>query len=360
MKNQLNALAAHEAAGHRRRLLELFAPTRSLMIGAFTVGLDDILAELSAKYCYLVAAEVSAQARQAASPDASARVFGPAKLQERLAREHAMVRLIPHHHAKYWVGGLGADEQPLGVLFSGDLMPSALSPEEPSGNSHEVLLELTPDESVELAAFGRWAMHSRPAKDILPTYNQGVSGATGSAPKLPRLLLTQPNHSLQKDALLLLDQAEHSIVATTWLLEEDCRVVQRLISAAANLPVTVIAHDHQTNLPALGRLAEAGAKVLLCPGMHAKMLLIDEAQDPSAIVTSANLLKEGYETGLEIGLRLPRGDQRIGTLQAFLAARLEFCQQPTLLASAPAKPRSVGALKDLGQVLKVAPTVRIF
>ena len=90
------------------------------------------------------------------------------------------------------------------------------------------------------------------------------------------------------------------------------------------------------------------------------MLLIDEAQDPSAIVTSANLLKEGYETGLEIGLRLPRGDQRIGTLQAFLAARLEFCQQPTLLASAPAKPRSVGALKDLGQVLKVAPTVRIF
>ena len=63
MKNQLNALAAHEAAGHRRRLLELFAPTQSLMIGAFTVGLDDILAELSAKYCYLVAAEVSAQAR---------------------------------------------------------------------------------------------------------------------------------------------------------------------------------------------------------------------------------------------------------------------------------------------------------
>ena len=47
-------------------------------------------------------------------------------------------------------------------------------------------------------------------------------------------------------------------------------------------------------------------------------------------------------------------------LSAFLAARLEFCPQPPLLASAPAKPRSVGALKDLGQVLKVAPTVRIF
>ena len=360
MNKLLSALAAQEAASHRRRLLELFAPARSLMIGAFTVGLDDLFEELAAEYCYVVAAEVSTQARQAASPDAAGRVFGPAKLQERLARDHAMVRMIQHHHAKYWVGGLGAEEQPIGVLFSGDLMPSALSPDEPAGNSHELLLELTQDESMELAAFARWAMHSRPAKDILPHQNQVASGGPAATPKLKRLLLTQPNQSLQKDVLLLIDQAEHSIVATTWLLEEDCRVVQRLISAASTLPVTVIAHDDKMNLPILGRLAEAGVKVLLCPGMHAKMLMIDETKQPSAIVTSANLLKEGYETGLEIGLRLPRGDQRIGTLQAFLAARLEFCQQPTLLASAPAKPRSVGALKDLGQVLKVAPTVRIF
>ena len=106
MKPQLSALAAQEAAGHRRRLLELFASSRSLMIGAFTIGLDDVFPDLSAAYCYLVAAEVSAQAGQTASPDASARVFGPAKLQERLAREQAMVRLIPKHHAKYWVSGL--------------------------------------------------------------------------------------------------------------------------------------------------------------------------------------------------------------------------------------------------------------
>ena len=360
MNTPLSDLAAQEAATHRRRLLELFAPARSLMIGAFTVGLDDLFEELVAEYCYVVAAEVSTQARQAASPDAAGRVFGPAKLQERLARDHAMVRMIPHHHAKYWVGGLGAEEQPIGVLFSGDLMPSALSPDEPAGNSHELLLELTQDESMELAAFARWAMHSRPAKDILPTQNQVASGGPAATPKLKRLLLTQPNQSLQKDVLLLIDQAEHSIVATTWLLEEDCRVVQRLISAASTLSVTVIAHDHQTNLPALGRLAEAGARVLLCPGMHAKLLMIDGAQQPSAIVTSANLLKEGYENGNEIGLRLPRGDQRIGILQAFLAARLELCSQLARPEPPPAKARSVGALKDLSQVVKVAPKVRIF
>jgi hypothetical protein len=360
MNTPLSVLAAQDAAGHRRRLLELFAPSHSLMIGAFTVGLDDILEELSAKYCYLAAAEVSAQARQSASPDASARIFSPAKLQERLAREHAMVRVIPQHHAKYWIGGLGADEQPIGALFSGDLMPSALSSEEPAGNSHELLLELTPEESVELAAFARWAMHWRPAKDILPNQNQAVSGGPAATPKLKRLLMTQPNLSLQKDALLLIDQAEHSIVVTTWLLEEDCRVVQRLISAAATLSVTVIAHDHQTNLPTLARLTEAGAKVLLCPGMHAKMLLIDEAQAPSAIVTSANLLKEGYETGIEIGLRLPRGDQRIEILRAFLAKRLELCRQLARSEPQLAKARSVGALKDLSQVIKVAPKVRIF
>lgn len=360
MNNPLRVLASQEAASHRRRLLELFASSRSLMIGAFTVGLDDLFEELAVEYCYVVAAEVSTQARQAASPDAAGRVFGLAKLQERLAREHAMVRMTPHHHAKYWVGGLGQDERPLGVLFSGDLMPSALSPDEPAGNSHELLLELTQDESVELAAFARWAMHSRPAKDILPTHNQVASGGPAATPKLKRLLLTQPNQSLQRDVLLLIDQAEHSIVATTWLLEEDCRVVQRLISAASTLSVTVVAHDHQMNLTTLGRLAEAGANVLLCPGMHAKMLLIDEAEQPSAIVTSANLLKEGYDSGLEIGLRLPRGDQRIAKLRAFLAARRDLCRLMAKPPTAPAKPQKVGALKDLGQVVKVAPAVRIF
>ena len=360
MKTQLSAMAAQEAAGHRRRLLELFASARSLMIGAFTVGLDDIFSELSAEYCYLVAAEVGPQAGHAASPDASSRVYGPAKLKERLVREHAMVRLIPQHHAKYWISGLGAEEQPLGVLFSGDLMPSALSPEDPSGNSHELLLELSPEESLELAAFARWAMCWRPAKDILPTHNQAASGGPIATPKFKRLLLTQPNHSLKKDALLLVDQAEHSITATTWLLEEDSLMVQRLIAAAKSLPVTVIAHAAPSNLPALAQLASAGAKVLLCPGMHAKLLLIDEAQAPSAIVTSANLLKEGYEAGLEIGIRLPRGDRRLEALRAFLASRLELCEPPTFSAPTVAKPRSVGALKDLGQVVKVAPAVRIF
>jgi hypothetical protein len=94
--------------------------------------------------------------------------------------------------------------------------------------------------------------------------------------------------------------------------------------------------------------------------MHAKMLLIDEAQAPSAIVTSANLLKEGYETGIEIGLRLPRGDQRIEILRAFLAKRLELCRQLARSEPQLAKARSVGALKDLSQVVKVAPKVRIF
>lgn len=360
MSNPLSALAAQDAAEHRRRLLELFARTRSLMIGAFTVGLDDLLEELSVEFCYVVAAEIGDQKRQPASPDPTARVFSPAKLQERIARERAMVRMIPRHHAKYWIGGLGAEETPLGALFSGDLMPSALSPDDPSGNSHEFLLELTPVESFELADFARWVMHSRPAKDILPTYNQPLAGGAASMPKLKHLLLTQPNQSLRKDALLLIDQAEHSIVATSWLLEEDCRVVQRLISAASNMSVTVITHDHPMNIPALGRLAEAGAKVLLCPGMHAKMLLIDEAEQPSAIVTSANLLKEGYDSGLEIGLRLPRGDQRIAKLRAFLAARRDLCRLMNKPPTAPAKPQKVGALKDLGQVVKVAPKVRIF
>jgi hypothetical protein len=90
------------------------------------------------------------------------------------------------------------------------------------------------------------------------------------------------------------------------------------------------------------------------------MLLIDEAEQPSAIVTSANLLKEGYDSGLEIGLRLPRGDQRIAKLQSFLAARRDLCRLMAKPPTAPSRPQKIGALKDLGQVVKVAPKVRIF
>jgi hypothetical protein len=360
MKKELELIASRESTAHRQRLVDLFRDSRSLMVGAFTIGMDDILAELQADFCYLACADVQGPDLRPASPDAVARVFNPAQLKERLAREQAMVRLIPAHHAKYWIAGLGVNEPLRGALFSGDLMPSALSPDEPSGNSHEILVELSTSESAELLAFARWVMYWRPAKDILPTHNQAASGSQIALPKFKQLLLTDPSRSLMKATLSLIDQAEDSIVATTWLIEEGCPIVQRLASAAKTKQVTILAHDDKTNRPALESLVSAGIKVLLCPGMHAKMLLVDAEKAPSAVVTSANLLNQGYESGLELGLHLPRGDIRLGLLQDFVARRLPFCTPLGQVAAALSKPKSVSGLKDLGQVIKVPKPVRIF
>jgi phosphatidylserine/phosphatidylglycerophosphate/cardiolipin synthase-like enzyme len=356
----LSDLAIREATEHRQKLLETFKDVESLLIGAFNIGLDDLLSEIPAKYCYLVAAEVIAKNQETSSPDAKTRIFNTSQLQNRIASEQAMLRLLKSHHAKYWISGLSPDETPQGVLFSGDLMPSALTSNNPAGNSHELLLNLNKTESAELRDFGRWVMKYRPAKEILPTHNQQLTGSKERLPKFHHLLLTDPNCTLKKEVLQLLDQAEESIIATSWLLEQNCQIVQRLASAAQTKSVTIIAHDHKQNQSAFEFLAAAGAKILLCPGMHAKMLLIDKNSSSSAIITSANLLQEGYETGLELGLRLNRGDVRLPLLEKFVEARRPHCKPFEAIQKPHEQKHSVDNLKNLGQILKTAKPLKIF
>lgn len=359
--SSLQNLSSSTALLHREKLVEVFQSSSSLLIGSFNVGLDDILSELKVEYCYIVASEVVSSDRSAASPDAPQRIFDNRSLQDRIAAEHAMLRLIKGHHAKYWVSGLKDNEVPRGIFFSGDLMPSALSPEDLS-NSHEILLDLTESESRELVNFGRWIMKFRPAKDVLVSHNQALNAPNVGLPKFKHLLLTQPNHSLRKDVLKIIDQAEKSIFVTTWLLEDNCEVVKRLIAAARTKAVTLIANENKINLPALDKLASAGAKVLICPKMHAKILLIDLENNPSAIVTSANLLNEGYESGLEIGLRLNCDDARMKYLTEFIIGRIPLCE-PLVISKNTATENTktqTDSLKNIKSVIKIAKPIKIF
>jgi PLD-like domain len=357
----LKKLASNNVRLNREKLLEVFQSCSSLLIGSFNVGLDDILSELKVKYCYIVASDVISSDRSAASPDAPQRIFDNLSLQDRIATEHAMLRLIKAHHAKYWVSGLKDDEVPRGIFFSGDLMPSALSPEDLS-NSHEILIDLTESESRELVNFGRWVMKFRPAKDVLSSHNQALNSPNVGLPKFKHLLLTNPNHSLRKDVLKIIDQAEKSIVVTTWLLDDNCEVVKRLIAAARTKEVTIIADENKLNSPALEKLASTGAKVLICPKMHAKILLIDLETNPSAIITSANLLNEGYESGLEIGLRINRDDQRIQYLKDFLSERIPLCE-PLVISKNTTTVNTktqTDSLKNIKSVIKLAKPIKIF
>jgi len=356
----LNTLAARDVLRHRKQLLEIFQESQSLLIGTFNVGIDDILNDLRAKYCYIVAAEVNSSGKASASPDSSSRVFTDITLQERIAGQHAMLRLIKGHHAKYWVSGLATGEVARGVIFSGDLMPSALSINEPSKNSHELLLVLNEFESCELAQFGKWIMQCRPAKDILSTHNQTLSGNIAALPKFNHLLLTQPNRSLRKDVLSLIDEAEHSVLATTWLLEGNCEVTKRLAAAARTKQVTILAHDDSTNHKAFELLLSSGAKVHICPKMHAKIILIDKDYEPSAVVTSANLLDEGYETGFELGIRLSRGDVRIREVLSFFSERVQLCQPFVASENIENKKTHTDSLKNLNQIIKITKPIRIF
>jgi hypothetical protein len=287
----LNNLASNDVVKHRQKILETFQRCNSLLIGSFNIGLDDMLHNLDVEHCYIVASDVITSGKSLTSPDSQSRIFDHKSLQDRIASENAMLRLIKEHHAKYWVSGLGLNDVPKGIFFSGDLMPSALSRDEISSNSHEILIELTDSESRELRSFGQWVMKFRPAKDILPNTNQILIGNNPKLPQFKELLLTCPNHGLLKDVLKIIDQAEKSIIATTWLIENNCEVTKRLVSAARTRQVTIIAHNDKLNIPELEYLASNGVRILICPNMHAKILLIDLEKSPSAIITSAESFK---------------------------------------------------------------------
>jgi phosphatidylserine/phosphatidylglycerophosphate/cardiolipin synthase-like enzyme len=238
-----------------------------------------------------------------------------------------MVRLVQGHHAKYWLAGLAQGEVPRGILFSGDLSKRALQPlPEESTNSHELMLELLPDEAVELKEFARWVMQARPAFDVLPeTTSPAAKSPIAAPPTLRRLLLTKPTKTIAANAQQLLRQAQTSITITAWRLDEDDAFVRMLAEKAGQLVVTVLAPATPDNRPALDFLAKRGAHVLACPGMHAKVILVDQNSSPLAMVSSANFMHEGMDVGTELGLKLGSDDLRLSEVRAFVDELIPHC-----------------------------------
>jgi hypothetical protein len=356
---ELSQLAKAEARRHRESLLQLFSGQPSCAIGAFCLA-DEVLVrslETDVLYVNLASNNHQEKGRLASSPDPRHQLKGKAQLKDGLACDVAMVRAFPNHHAKYWLAGLSELEAPKGVLFSGDLTPSALDPEAPAGNSHELMLVLTDSEAVELRAFVRWLMTCRPATEVLPKRELLLPGSLPKLPNFKILLLTQPNKSLKREVLALIAEARNSIDVTSWAIAADNEVFAQLKAAAREKQVRLMIHDESGNRRALEELREAGAEVRTCPRMHAKVWLADRDDCPRAIVSSANLMADGLEVGYELGLRLGPMDPRIAELKAFIQTRENLIRP---LGALNPVPRSVQNVRHLPRLVHVAPRLRLF
>lgn len=356
----LRLLAQREAHRHRARLAALFQGASDCVIGGFRLADETFVKELSTQTLYLLLAEndPARAGRLPASPDAKNQIRSLAQLRDGLAERQAMIRTLPNHHAKYWCKGFDDDATPLGVLFSGDLTPSSLDPEDPAGNSHEFLLELDAAESAELAKYIRWMMGNRPATDILPRKDLHHAGGLAKCPRFEHLLLTQPSKTLAQAILDLIKGAERSIVLSMWAMSVDTAVFTALKQATSHKRVLLLIHDDSANRTAIDELQSAGAEVRLCPKMHAKLWLADREHRPHAIVSSANLLRDGMEAGYELGVRLDGDDARMPAVLNFFDSRWEFAIKPT--PPRPSSARAVTSLGELSKVVRVEPPLRIF
>ncbi len=357
---ELSQLAKAEARRHRESLLQLFSGQPSCAIGAFCLA-DEVLVrslETDVLYVNLASNNHQEKGRLASSPDPRHQLKGKAQLKDGLACDVAMVRAFPNHHAKYWLAGLSELEAPKGVLFSGDLTPSALDPEAPAGNSHELMLVLTDSEAVELRAFVRWLMTCRPATEVLPKRELLLPGSLPKLPNFKILLLTQPNKSLKREVLALIAEARNSIDVTSWAIAADNEVFAQLKAVAGHKRVRVLAHDEPDNRRALLELCQAGAEVRFCPGMHAKVWLADRESNPSAVVSSANLFSDGLEVGFELGVRLVPGDVRLEEVSEFIKSREAHLNPWSPLEVEAVK--TAHSLKQHGKPVRVAPRLKLF
>jgi hypothetical protein len=350
----LQAIARRRMLEHRARLATFGAvKVKAAVVGGFAVSQTESLRSLQAERLYVVTSDTDHHSQRfcGASPEDAADFLDRRALETRLATDEAMVRLVPGHHAKYWLAGMAQDEVPRGLLFSGDLSKSALqSLPEGSHNSHELMLELLPDEAAELKEFAHWVMRLRPAYDVLPeTTSPAAEIPPLAMPTFRRLLLTKPTRTIAAHAQQLLRQARVSITVTTWRLDEDDAFVKALVERAGQLKVTVLAPPSEDNRSACTYLAKRGVRVLACPGMHAKLVLVDQAVSPLGMVASANFIREGMEVGVELGLKLGSDDTRLAEVRAFVDELIADC--PSYVLPDSLKPKSLAPKGTISQQL---------
>ena len=250
------------------------------------------------------------------------------------------------------------EETPVGALFSGDLTASALDPASEAANSHELLLQLAAAEALELRSFVRWLMTAKPRTEVLPRRELLLSGSLPKLPTFRKLLLTSPNKTLKREVLALIASARETLDVTMWAVDSDNEVFAQLKAAAKRVRVRLLAHEEPANRRALEELAQAGAEIRFCPGMHAKVWLADRDTAPSALVASANLLADGLEEGYELGVRLEPGDSRLASVISFVVGR-EAAARRWVPSSAPAE-KTVRSLQQLDKVVRVAPRLKLF
>jgi cardiolipin synthase len=225
---------------------------------------------------------------------------------------HVLFRSAPHFHAKVVV--VDPETRPAGILLTANLTTEALE------RNDELAVALKATEVVEITKYLRWAMWESAEHELLdPNDRFKATRPLGIVPhptEATTIVATTAEAELIREELLrLIDQARSKIIVSSFGWDQDHEVIRRICARAREgLDVTVLARIRPASMPALLKLAEAGASVYGFKWLHAKAIWTDREQ---ALLMSANLQSDGLDHGFELGVRLE--DTRVRELHGNLA-----------------------------------------
>ena len=172
----------------------------------------------------------------------------------------------------------------------------------------ELAVELSAEQCGELFkvfVYHFWE-HSTDEQTATKEFDKVQSANKFTLPKLKQILLTSPNtklNSLNDTFLKAINEAKKSITLSTFLLDKNTELVKALSEKAKQgIEVTLFCRplERQFN-EQLKELLQIGVQVFFHPLTHAKSLLVDSKD---GFVFTANLVANGLEKGLEVGVQL--------------------------------------------------------
>lgn len=235
-----------------------------------------------------------------------------------------LLRAVPGHHLKYVLVdpfSVGAR----GLLLTSNLTPSGVGVESLSDakvSSHEMAIELSGEETHELAKLARYTLFG--AKGVREFKRGGLQPVSPVPVKLAdsTSLLVNGYGRLGLTAALLecVSSAKSSVRLCTYTFDADSAlfpVLRKL--ASSGVDVRVMLNNSLANKRISDALSQVGIKVVSVDRMHAKAVLVD---DSSGIVCTSNFCRPGLTDGINIGVRCssaPPG--RLDRLKRFFADR---------------------------------------
>lgn len=222
------------------------------------------------------------------------------QLLETKFKNHFIHRAAENFHGKYIL--IDPNKKPKGFICTNNFTENGFT------KNPELAIELNVEQCEDLFkvfVYHFWE-HSTDEQIATNEFDKVKPANKFTLPKLKNILLTSPNikcNSLNDTLLKVVSKAKKSISLSTFLLDKNTEIVKAISEKAKQgIEVTLFCRplERQFNEQLKG-LLEIGVQIFFHPLTHAKSLLVDSKD---SFVFTANLVANGLEKGLEVGVNL--------------------------------------------------------